>query len=336
MISAKDLKIETSSLNILYAEDEEMLREGMKRTLTKLFQNVYIAKNGQEAFEIFKKESIDVVLTDINMPIMDGTELIQNINKQTDKNTASIIVLSAHNESRLLVKLINLEINNFLNKPLDKQLMINSLYRVCKAINEKKSFDEYEKKLQNEIEAMDRKNRILEQKLNQLAKQTNDNKKNSSKDEGKKEEIVSDNYYATLLIDDKDELADLSVELDNFIAMMFQGEELNEDYLMKLAEVYKKYATILNKYIEFFEIAESLNEFSSIILTLQRKFMKDITKTGIYFESLQMTLESYRENIWNTEAKNPQFYNASLINDIKFIIDFLEDKEVHYNAVEFF
>jgi len=338
MISAKELKDQSKSLNILYAEDEAMLRDSMQATLNKLFQNVYVATNGQEAFEIFKKEDIDIIMTDINMPIMSGTELIENIHKNNDEEV-HIIVLSAHNESELLTKLINLGISNFLNKPLDKQLMIDNLYKICKLINDKKLLIEYENKLQNELEAMNRKNKILEQKLNQIAHQTNQNIKKNITGVFEKPKIVeqaAENYFETLLVDDKDELKDLSMELDNFIAMMFQGHALNDDYIQKLSNVYRKYASVLNTYPEFFDIATFLVEFSTVILSLSSKFMQDISQTGIYFESLQLTLENYRENVWNTEAKEPKFYNASLINDIQLVIDFLEDKEIQENEIEFF
>jgi len=92
MLSAKDLKEQSWCLNILYVEDEEILREGMQMTLGKLFQNLYIAKNGQEAFELCKKEKIDIVLTDINMPIMNGIELIQSIQKYQDEVPAIVVL----------------------------------------------------------------------------------------------------------------------------------------------------------------------------------------------------------------------------------------------------
>ncbi|MEA1981995.1 MAG: response regulator [Campylobacterota bacterium] len=337
MISAKELREQSKPLNILYAEDEAMLRDSMKATLEKFFGKVFIATNGQEAFEIFKKEDVDLIMTDINMPIMSGTELIHNIQKLSDEDEY-IIVLSAHNESKLLTKLINLGINNFLNKPLDKQLMINSLYKVCSTINDKKLLIEYETQLQNELEILSRKNKILEQKIKQVAAATNENLqvKKAAQTNSKDEPPVNESYFETLLLDDKEELQDLSVELDNYIAMMFQGEVLNEDYILKLSSVYKKYASVLNSYLEFLDIAAFLMDFSKSLLTLESKFMQDISQTGIYFESLQLTLENYREHTWNEKAKDPKFYNASLINDIRLIIDFLEDKEVQENEIEFF
>jgi len=154
MFGIKGLKQHTANLNILYAEDNEFVRDSMQAILSKLFKNTYLATNGQEAFEILGKEDIDLIITDISMPIMNGTELIENIQTFTDKEFP-IIILSADNESELLTKLINLGVNNFLSKPLDAKLMIDFLYKTCKIINDKKLMLKYE------IETMEEKNIAL-------------------------------------------------------------------------------------------------------------------------------------------------------------------------------
>ena len=334
IISAKDLKELSSHLTILYAEDEEILRDSMQLTLEKLFKKTLVAKNGQEAFEMFKKEEVDIVLTDINMPIMGGMELITRINES--KEEPIIIVLSAHDESKLLQTLINLGINNFLNKPLEKEALIKVLYRNCEIIENRKLLKFYAAQLEEDNVAMARKNQILEQKLKQLANQTNKAEKlgtaqdilHTEKEEG---------YFSVLLQDERDELKDLSEELDTYIMMMFQnGQQLNKDYIYKLANVYQKYAAVLNSYSEFYELSHFLREFSETIITLEDKFLKELKQTGIYFESLQMTLETFRQNVWDKEAKEPRFYNASLKNDVQLVIDFLQDKEAEENEIEFF
>jgi YesN/AraC family two-component response regulator len=264
---------------------------------------------------------------------MDGIELISHINKLC--NNPIIIVLSAHNESKLLQKLINIEVNNFLNKPVDKGALIKILYKNCSIINDKKLIISYQKTLQDEIDAMTRKNMILEQKLKLLASQTNKIEQKEIEKE-RKPETSSIDYYKTLLQDDKDELRDLSEELDTYIMMMFQNENLHQDYIDRLSLVYRKYASVLNSYAEFYKLSNFLNDFSYIITTLEDKFLSDINQTGIYFESLQLTLETFRQNVWEKEAKDPEFYNASLINDIQLIIDFLQDKESEENEIEFF
>ena len=333
-VTAKDLKEISTSLSILYAEDEEILRESMTPTLQKFFANVHVAKNGQEAFEIYKKEDIDIVLTDINMPIMSGIELISQINNL--ESNPIIIVLSAHDESRLLKTLINMEVNTFLNKPVEKTALIKALYKNCSIITNKKLLAVYSKQLEDENETMRRKNAILEQKLKQLASQTNINETNKSKDKQIDNNQAEDGYYQILLQDDVDELRDLSEELETYIMMMFQNESLNKNYIDKISRVYIKYATVLNSYSEFYDISSILHNFAELITTLDTKFLQDITQTGIYFESLQLSLETFRQNVWEKEAKNPKFYNASLKNDIQLIVDFLEDKEAQENDIEFF
>ena len=338
MVGAKDLKVISSSLNVLYVEDEEILRDAMQDSLSKLFKNSYIAINGLEAFEILKKEEIDLVITDINMPIMDGMELIKNIHQYGDKEP-TIIVLSAYDESMLLQSLINLGIDYFLSKPVSKEMMINQLYKACSKITNKRLVAEYSLMLKNEFLATKRKNKILEQKLKQLAGERNKNSKITNQCFiGKKEEItpVQDNYFINLLKDDREELGDLSDELDGYITMLFQNDTLNSNYIDKLSQTYRKYASIINTYPEFSNIADSLLLFSKVLITLKNKFMEDLQETGIYFESLQLTLDTYRKNIWNQEAPDPQFYNASLKVDIQAIIDFLEGKEQEYNEIEFF
>ena len=70
-----DLIEDTKDLNILYVEDEIGLREGIEKTLFCLFKNVVSSKNGEEAFLEYTKNDknyFDIVLTDINMPLLDG------------------------------------------------------------------------------------------------------------------------------------------------------------------------------------------------------------------------------------------------------------------------
>ena len=81
-VNAKELKEESIELSILFAEDEPELRESVTKILEKFFKKVYSVENGLEAFELIKNNThVDIVLTDLNMPIMDGMELIQMMYK---------------------------------------------------------------------------------------------------------------------------------------------------------------------------------------------------------------------------------------------------------------
>lgn len=222
-VSAKDLKQESMEISILFAEDEIELRQSVTQILEKFFKKVYSVQNGQEAFELIKQNiPIDIVLTDLNMPIMDGMELIKAINK-TEK-LPKVIVLTALNDSKALERLISLQIDHFISKPLDKEQFINVLYKAVVGTNEHKMLLKYEEDLQNENDELRRKNQILTQKLNQLATKTNQiislesklNKKTSTKST-----INSDDFYNSVLQDDIDELSELLIELDSRIASIY-------------------------------------------------------------------------------------------------------------------
>ncbi len=121
-----DLYNYTKDLNILYVEDEQDLRNETETVLESLFKSVVSAQDGQEGLELYTKHItqegksyFDIILTDINMPRVDGIELIKKVFEIN--NDQSIIVISAHNESQRLINLINLGITNFIPKPFSRQ-----------------------------------------------------------------------------------------------------------------------------------------------------------------------------------------------------------------------
>jgi YesN/AraC family two-component response regulator len=360
--SAKELKVLTHSLDILYVEDDETLLKPMQSSLSKLFDKTFIAVNGKEALKIFEKEHIDIVITDINMPMMNGLELIQALNNSS-KKTPAIVVLSAYDDSNLLKDLINIGVTQFIQKPVDKQVMINTLYKACYMLYTTKIISNYESQLKEELLNLTRKNRVLQEKTNQLAveknknfvHEVNENNKDTKtstptgqyreeyleqfklgKEDNSAPKREQKNYFEELLSDDIDELADLSAELENAIYLLHQNKKLNSNYLAKIAPLYQRYAMVLNAYSEFYQVGIKLSEFSEAILLLEDKFAENLEKGIVYIESLQSTLYNFYTHIWLRPASNPRFYNASLISDICLITDFLEGSENDMNEIDFF
>ena len=68
----------------LIVDDEMIERKGIRMLLARMNirENILEASNGEEALEVFEKEKIDVLLTDINMPFMDGIELLSRIHEE--------------------------------------------------------------------------------------------------------------------------------------------------------------------------------------------------------------------------------------------------------------
>lgn len=101
---------------VLFAEDDTVMREQTAEILTMMFQKVYVAKNGQEAYEIYEDEKPDLIITDIKMPIKDGLKLAEHIRK--NDYITPIILLTSFTDRDLLINAANLSIDGYLTKPV--------------------------------------------------------------------------------------------------------------------------------------------------------------------------------------------------------------------------
>lgn len=119
------------NITILYAEDEEALREITLNILKGFTKKQYVAKNGEEGLELFKKNEaeIDLIITDVNMPIMNGLEMIREIKKLNPN--IPIIVATAFSNTEYLLEAIDIGVDKYVLKPIDMkkllQLMSQSL-----------------------------------------------------------------------------------------------------------------------------------------------------------------------------------------------------------------
>jgi len=116
-----------SDISILIAEDEKELLNSMVEYLELFFENVYRAEDGLTAYEIYKKEKPDIIISDINMPRLDGLSMIEKI-RQKDLET-KIIITSAHSDKEKLMQAIGLHLIKYLIKPVQsdklKELLLS-------------------------------------------------------------------------------------------------------------------------------------------------------------------------------------------------------------------
>lgn len=119
------IKEKAEDISILYVEDEPKLREEMLAFLSKIFTHVEAAADGREGLEKYIKNRYDIVLTDIQMPNMDGLELIREIRKINEKQEA--IVISAYTESEYLIESIKLGVSGYIIKPMNFEQILKML-----------------------------------------------------------------------------------------------------------------------------------------------------------------------------------------------------------------
>ncbi len=125
-MNIKILKEQTKELTLLYVEDNEQLKNVKLEMFNEIFKRVVYAKNGYEGLMKYQNECFDLVITDINMPVMDGLEMVEKIQKVEPLQT--VIVLSAYAEIEYLTKLSKLNIFCFLTKPVDMKKLLQKIY----------------------------------------------------------------------------------------------------------------------------------------------------------------------------------------------------------------
>ncbi len=143
MFDSKILK----SARILFVEDEEMVRTIVVETFINLVDSVEIATNGQEGLDKFldsRKEennenNFDLIITDINMPKMNGLEMIDNIRK-TDP-IIPIIIVSAHDDQNFLKSAIQLSVSGFSIKPMDIHELLTVMIRAYEPVYLRKNLE---------------------------------------------------------------------------------------------------------------------------------------------------------------------------------------------------
>jgi PAS domain S-box-containing protein len=150
MLDIDELIKLSSPLKLLYVEDNKAARETTCMIFEELFSNITIAVDGKDGLDKFKNSSFDLIITDINMPILNGLDMIKEIKKIDDE--IPILILSAHNEDNLFMDSIKLGIDGYLLKPIDIDKLAQMIYKIVqkyKYINEAKSnlhfLQEYQK-----------------------------------------------------------------------------------------------------------------------------------------------------------------------------------------------
>lgn len=113
---------------VLYVEDHIQAREETLILLKNYFTHISVAINGEEGYQKFLDEDFDIVFTDLDMPIMDGIEMIKQIRKHN--LIIPIVVLSAHDDKEFILEALNEGIDGYILKPYTTDKIVNILRRV--------------------------------------------------------------------------------------------------------------------------------------------------------------------------------------------------------------
>jgi len=232
-------------LTLLYVEDNIDAQTMMILILQEYFDRIIVANDGLDGLEKFKCQRIDIVITDISMPNLDGLTMIKEIKKL--KEDIPVLVFSAYSDTKFLHDAITLGVDGYLFKPFDAQQFEQVLLKTVKHIKMHKENREYklrlEKQVKEQIRLLEEKEILLEEKT-QLAYR--DQLTTLYNRHGLYEWFI---YAISKMEDDGTMLSLVVLDVDNF-------KMINDEYGHQIGdEVLNKMGIILTEQIRKIDIA---------------------------------------------------------------------------------
>ncbi len=308
---------------ILYVEDDKVTREEASELFDGFFKKVIIASDGEEGFQKFKEfhAEIDVVLTDINMPKVDGLELLAKI-RAIDWEKP-VLITTAFEKSDILIKLIKFNVTNYIVKPMQ----LNTTFKIISLLMEEKERKKEVKKQENELKQfmsiLDSINLVCEIDLEGNILYANDLyllTSGYSLDEIKK--------IKHCLIN---KLSSDCLSFDNAQKLLEKGQAWSGDCkkITKDGTAYYTYTTILpiftnnsqiKKYIEF---ATLTTKYKSEILTLKKQIV------SVKSKSFQSSLENKSKETLSVDMvhKYQKQIDDSVNNSQQLLMELYENKK---------
>lgn len=120
------------SKKVLIAEDSSVIQNLTKKILLMQNYTIHSAKNGKQVMELLEKESFDIILMDINMPVMDGMACARAIRALDDatKSAIPIVAITGNAQNYSMEEFNEAGINDYLPKPLNFDQLVETVKKL--------------------------------------------------------------------------------------------------------------------------------------------------------------------------------------------------------------
>lgn len=306
---ANELKVFAKHLRVLVVEDEDELRDSIITMLEMFFATVKGAKDGQEGLDIYKKNKFDLVITDINMPRMNGVELSKQIRILNKEQV--IIVLSGYID-KFVIDLIDTGIQSLVLKPYELDKFLQVLLRQCENVFFKQEFEKIKSnKVINKITNRQNK-KAVKTPIDDVA-----TKIVAIKSVDEHIDDFKENFVDASLVDDSmwlhlsEDIEDTNGEFEDLIgSIMLNGlTDMHQELMVKL----------FRKYYGIFELVSGLSDLAYIFADLANA-IEDIDINNLSVDAIEAfdILEFFYEDTVN-------FFRVVFINKETSNLNYLTD-----------
>ena len=288
---------------VLLIEDDKQILNVFKIALENYFSLVKTALDGKEAWEIFRKEHFDLVISDIQMPNTNGIMLSKGIKAHTpDQN---ILITSAYTDEKYLLELIDIGIDGFLKKPISTTNLKDTITKILKKIQAKKELERIK----------------FNGYVQQISKRKNIENKKSPTQQRLEEEIESKAKVSV-----KEFLEKIKEEDPESYFFFNNQKEILMDTLYDMSESFE--AFVHSQYENMDDYAELLEHIEKLHSTLS--YFDRVNEVSKELLRLIEILENIKLDEIDYDTKDEAFAILEfLINDIKqYILDMFMEENV--------
>ena len=127
-------------LRVLFVDDEVTIRTNYTIALRSMFETVYEASDGEEALRLYQQYKPEIMIVDINLPKLNGLELLEKISQEHSPFTA--VVMSAHTDIDTRLQEYNLDGMQYLVKPVSRKIFLKTLADITQQYTQNKEFSQ--------------------------------------------------------------------------------------------------------------------------------------------------------------------------------------------------
>lgn len=284
--------VDLKNLKILYVEDDAMTREEVLFSLSMWIDTIYTAENGQIGLELFYTHNPDLIITDIQMPLMDGLSMVSTIKETHPK--IPVIIMTAFNDTSYLFKSIELGITHYVTKPANLKRLTSKIEEIAEQIQLKKKAKWQEKLLNQYKTAIDETMAVTKTNIHGVI--TYVNEKFCALSGYNRDEIIGNSYALfRSLHEDDEKLHNLweSVQNGNQWHGVIENRAKNGDHFILDQTIFPIFDEE-NHIIEFMSIGDDVSElfrYRDFLEVELHKNRKNLAETLHFLEQYQEALQ---------------------------------------------
>jgi len=345
MLDLKQLKLSAKDISILYVEDNEDIRKAFSKYLSKIFDHITVCENGLEGLEKYEEKIFDIIITDINMPLLDGLSMSKKI-KEIDEYQ-HIIIVSAYKEIENYMEAINIGVEGYILKPIQYHQVNLLLYKIITQINSYKLNEEYKNNLK----------KLVEIKTEEIKKQYITDRLTGLKNRALLDKNLLSKNIKTLIL----------LNIDNFNMLNNSyGFSFSDDILIEVSRLLEKFES--EKFVlyrlqadvfaflaqdealeEAKEIAQDIKDFfnknsltiQNVLINLTFSIAIDYGLNKDLLKTANLTIQELREidknkiGIYNKDSEFEKKQKNNLYN-INKIREYLNNEQltIHFQAIK--